>query len=251
MTTASSEPCEIRFRPEALARCFLVAQVLRERFDEPLLEYAMLGVARASDPRHVVATPLLHGQDVATCYVEASGRNVLKMRSEMAELGRRFGERLVPTCFVHRHPSVSVDPSDTDIRFASEVLINQVSAVHTSTVSQVLTPEFHSRDRTHAGSVHCPLSDGGAQPRRAQVESSVAFSLIVSATGERYVFAVRRDWCPACGVPRTYLVPATLVREPEEAFAESALDRLRAELEVEVEQKITLPLTSVARSNAR
>jgi hypothetical protein len=89
-------------KPEALERCFLVANILEQVFERPNLEYGLIGLARKDDPLHVVATPLLPGQYVNAATVFLPGHNVFRLRSEMANLSKRLGP-LLPIAFIHRH----------------------------------------------------------------------------------------------------------------------------------------------------
>ena len=98
------EEVVLRFDREALERCYEVARVLDEDFDRPMTEYALLGLARASDPLRVIATPLLPRQRVTPASVEQRGSGVLAMRREIEATSAQLGEPLVPITFVHRHP---------------------------------------------------------------------------------------------------------------------------------------------------
>ena len=116
MSTLDRPNLGLSFEPEALERCYAVADVLEEVYDRPYLEYGLIGLAARSRPFHVVATPLLAGQDVSAGSVYQSGHNVLFMRHEVGALSKRLRLCLVPIVFIHRHPG-DCRPSMIDNEF--------------------------------------------------------------------------------------------------------------------------------------
>jgi hypothetical protein len=144
----------LSFSARALERCFLAADVLRDEFGQPRMEYALLGLSAARRPFHVLATPLLCGQHATPSTVVQRGRDVLRMRAEIERLSRRCGRRLRPVVFIHRHNG-SCEASQTDRDFLRGVFVDQLST---------LSP--------HA----------------------VAFSLIVNEARQHRLYAVRRVW---------------------------------------------------------
>jgi hypothetical protein len=124
--TSASREIVLRFEPEALERCYATAGIVDECFGHPPFEYALLGLAPATDPLRVVATPLLPRQRVTPSSVEQPGRGVFAMRREIEALSERQGRQLVPICFIHRHPG-SCNPSLIDLDFLTGPLLRQLS----------------------------------------------------------------------------------------------------------------------------
>ena len=126
MLNHSDSEVLLSFDPLVLERCYLVADILHDEFAESYMEYGLLGLADESKPFHVVATPLLVGQNVTTASVEQPGRQVLRMREEMETLSHRMQRQLVPIAFIHRHPSCC-EASATDDAFigAAQTLLGE------------------------------------------------------------------------------------------------------------------------------
>jgi hypothetical protein len=227
----------LSFDPLALARCCLIADVLAEEFDEPAMEYGLLGLADERAPLHVLATPLLVGQSVSPASVEQPGRQVLRMRDEVEALSRRMRRRLVPIAFIHRHPSCC-EASITDHDFLRGVFVNQVSTV----------VSFEEVRRIDAVDPPCgctglrrllreaPSNGNGFVELRG--ECGVAFSLIVNRKRDHRVYAVRKSTCPFCGRSEVRGVPARITPDPR--CAVSAMDpvALRSRVKQEIEAKI-------------
>jgi hypothetical protein len=221
----------------ALERCYLVADILREEFAEPVAEYGLVGLADEARPLHVLATPLLVGQSVTSASVEQPGRQVLRMRDEMEMLARRMRRRLVPIAFIHRHPSCC-DASDTDEAFLRGVFVDQVSTV--VSFDEVRRVEEEDRPCSCPG-VECLLRDssaGGGGPVELRSEYSIAFSLIVNGERDHRLYAVRKETCPLCGRSAVSDVPARIEPDPRSPVSHRDRAAMRAPLALEIEAKI-------------
>lgn len=227
----------LSFDPVAYERCFLVADLLEDR-GEQFLEYGLLGVAAEADPLHVLATPLLTAQLVTAGSVYQSGHGVFRLRSELNTMSRRAGTSLVPVCFIHRHPA-SCLPSRIDRDFAAQVFINHVAAAVTFKETRNIQEAPHP-------ACYVTMQPGGRPPdqhRRGaavQVEYALCFSMIVNKDRDTWIEAVRKEWCPWCGTPKTEYEPASVRIHPQRALSAGELTTLREQLEREMEAKVTI-----------
>jgi len=237
MANGRYAPIVLAFEPKALARCFLVADLLAEQYDEPLLEYGLIGLADRSRPLHVVETPLLVGQEVTVSTVEQSGANVLEMRREIQTLSRKRGSPMIPITFIHRHPG-ACRPSQTDHEFLAGVFIDQISTTHT--FQEILSGESEEfLCRTCAASMP-------GRSRRAfrfndstvELEYAVGFSLIVNKEREYSITALRKEFCPSCGAGELCYVPAEMALRPQRPLTSHELNEVRKALELEIAAKV-------------
>jgi hypothetical protein len=224
--------------PTALERCFQVADLVDELFGRPDIEFAMLGLAARSCPLHVVATPLLWGQEVSMIGVYQSGHNVLRMRAEIATLAARLGQPLIPVAFIHSHHCGECAASAVDHDFLSRVFINHVAPL----------AAFRCIRRVRRGQSWCDCLP--ASPRRDRssrdqgrwayvpVEYSVAFSLIINRSRDRRLYAVRQEICPSCGTERIFEIPAQMIISPERTLSEAECECIRTQLRPEFLAKI-------------
>jgi hypothetical protein len=227
----------LSFHPLALARCFLVAEILAEEFDEPSMEYGMLGLADERAPFHVLATPLLVGQSVTPSRVEQPGRQVLRMRDEVDGLSRRMQRKLVPITFIHRHNGPCL-ASSTDHNFLRGVFINQVSTV----VSLNGTRRFDAESPPCTCAEVWKRFEDAREKNRGSVrlasEYSVAFSLIVNQMRQHEIYVVRKSTCLYCMRSEACDLSARITPDPE-AVLEAPVDPgVRAEIAREIEEKI-------------
>jgi hypothetical protein len=233
------ETLMVSFRPEALERCFLAAQRLDELRGIPT-EYAMIGLAAASDPLHVVATPLLCNQRGTPTTVWQSGRDVLRMHHEIERLSARAEMTLVPTVFIHRHPG-SCHMSDTDDDFLSTTFIDQVSTALTFRRTDPMgrAPEWlRSRSRP------CERRPGCEHLRNGQNEPealAVCAGLIVNKFRAYCVYALCKEFCAICPATRVQYVPAGLAVRPTRVLSAAERADLREELARELESKVRRP----------
>jgi hypothetical protein len=227
----------LSFDPQVLEPCFLIAEILDAEFDEPAMEYGLLGLADERAPFHVLATPLLIGQSVTPSKVEQPGRQVLRMRDEVDALSRQMQRRLVPISFIHRH-NRSCDASITDHVFLRGVFIDQVSTV----------VSFDEVRRIDATDPPCACSEMRSLFGRASAdgdelvelrgEYGVAFSLIVNRMREHAVYAVRKTTCPLCGRSEVRGVPARITPDPSCLVSAPDNAAMRSQLIREIEAKI-------------
>lgn len=225
-----SPNARLTFDRAALERCFLVADILKDDYGELRCEYALLGLAAASDPFHCVATPMLPGQDCNDTTVHQSGHNVLRLRREIRELSHTRGETLRPVAFVHRHPG-ECDLSVTDDRFLKDVFAPQISTVNS--FSERVTDSSRRW-------CDCRVRTDGAHNDSVSwhIECSIAFSLIVNRQREHSIHALRTEHCPACGTERTFYVPASIAVVPSRAPSRAERRDLRRRLAREVDVKV-------------
>lgn len=237
MSDSNGSNLVLSFEPEALERCFVAADVLDDVYDQPHLEYALLGLAAQSRPFHVVATLLLAGQDVSVGGVYQSGHNVLSMRHEIIALSKHLKVPLVPVAFVHRHPG-ACQPSIIDDEFLIGVFLDQTSTVvslkETRTVSAD-DPHYACLDGRKARQRSDPNS---ARRMKREVEFSIAFSLIVNKGRDHYLYAVRKERCRFCSEDRIRFVPAKLAVSPDRALSQQERNQIRVELKSEVAAKL-------------
>jgi rRNA maturation protein Nop10 len=227
----------LTFNPVALERCFLPADILREDFDHPVMEYGLIGLADERAPFHVLATPLLVGQSVSPATVKQPGRQVLRMRDEIEAISRRMRRRLVPISFIHRH-NACCEASITDRDFLRGVFVDQVSTV----------VSFEELRRIDAGGLACACTGMQRLIREASARNSgpvefrgeygVAFSLIVNQMRDHRIYAVQKATCPFCGRSEVSEVPARI--SPNPRFLVSSPERLamRSQLKREIEAKV-------------
>ena len=238
----------LSFDPVAMERCFLVADILAEVYEELYTEYGLIGLATQSKPFHVVATPVLPGQRVTTVSVYQSGHNVFRLRREMNILSERLGQPLVPIAFIHRHPG-GCGMSYTDEEFLTGAFADQVSTVVTLSERRIIQPnDFSCRCEEIERLVQQSLRDN-AEREPVTIEYSICFSIIVNREREFSIDAAREQFCPFCKKSTVRLVPATLHISSEEQLTEGKLRKLRRQLEVEIEAKLRFePFTTVGRS---
>jgi hypothetical protein len=227
----------LTFDPLALARCFLVADILAEEFDEPRMEYGLLGVADERAPLHVLATPLLVGQSVTPSRVEQPGHQVFRMREEVDALAHRMQRKLVPIAFIHRHNG-PCDASSIDRAFLRGVFIDQVSTV----------VSFNGTRRFDATSPPCTCEEVWRRFENAQEngrdvvhlasEYSVAFSLIVNQLRQHEIYVVRKATCLYCMRSETCDLRARITPDPRVVLQVPIGPALRAEIAREIEAKI-------------
>jgi hypothetical protein len=244
-------PITLSFTPAALFRCTATAQILREQYDEPFAEFGLLGLARRSKPWHIIATPLLSGQQVTSASVFSAGRAVFRLRSEVEQLSRKLRTELVPACFLHRHPGATT-PSGIDREFAETVFIDQVaSAISFTTSGNYQLRIGHAPGERSAGK-------GDNSPRNSQrievdleLEWAICMSYIFNSEGEYSVFAIRKDYCPVCESARTRSVPVSVSRKPDRDLSKAARERVLRALKREVEAKIRIrQLVAATRGEA-
>jgi hypothetical protein len=235
-----SEPSSeilLSFDRLALERCYLVAEILRDEFDEPLAEYGLVGLADEASPLRVLATPLLVGQSVTSASVEQPGLQVLRMRDEMEMLARRLRRRLVPIAFIHRHPSCC-DASVTDEDFLRGVFVDQVSTVVSFEEVRRLDPADPPCDCPGVERLLRDSAGGGGAPVLLRSGYSIAFSLIVNAERDHRLYAVRKETCPLCGRSAVREVPARIDPDPRSPLSDGDRAAMRAPLALEIEAKI-------------
>jgi len=227
----------LSFEPAALERCFLVAELLDAQCGRPI-EYGLLGLASPTRPFHVVATPLLCGQEGTETTVRQSGRAVLQMHREIETLAEQLACRLMPIVFVHRHPG-SCHISDTDDEFLTTTFIDQVSAAAFSLGMESVAAEPSLR------AVLQPSASrpGCAHLRTNEVEPEVGvtcFGLIVNRFRQYCLYAVYREFCPLCRGSRVGYVPCRLAVRPDRPLADDEQQSLRPALEIEMQEKISV-----------
>lgn len=230
-------PYVLSFDPAALERCFLVAEILRKRFDEPYLEYGLIGLALLSAPLHVVATLLLPGQEVSAGNVHQSGLDVLRLRREVDLLSKRMRLALVPISFVHRHPG-GCGMSSIDEEFLLGPFVDQVSTAVAFNETKVLEPDDFGRCCPRMEELTSRTRHRGADEVTVQIEYGLAFSLIVNAEREYSIQAARKATCPFCDASHVRLLPAMLRVKPDRRLSPQECHKLRKLLDVEVEAKI-------------
>ncbi len=235
--------------PVAMERCFLVADILAEVYEEPYTEYGLIGLATQSKPFHIVATPVLPGQRVTAVSVYQSGHNVFRLRREMHILSERLGQPLVPIAFIHRHPG-GCGMSLTDEEFLTGPFVDQVSTVVTLSERRIIQPGDFSCHCEEIERLVQQSLRGNAEREPVTIEYSICFSIIVNREREFSIDAAREQFCPFCKKSTVRLVPANLHVSPGEQLTEGKLRKLRRQLEVEIEAKLQFePFTTVRRSS--
>lgn len=227
----------LAFDPVALERCFLIAEILDEDCPAGPIEYALLGLASAENPFHVIVTPLLPGQRVTAASVDQPGHAVLRMRREIETLSSQMQRRLVPIAFVHRHPR-QCDASAIDEAFLTGVWIDQVATLVSFEELRPVTlddfscrcAEFNAHGRRREAN--------GRDLERIRVDVGVCFSLIVNGLGEHRLYAARKDRCSRCGESAVRQVPARLLLDHSRVISEPEREAIRKSLSEEIEAKI-------------
>jgi hypothetical protein len=220
-----------------MERCFLMADIFAEVYDEPYTEYGLIGLATQSRPFHVVATPVLTGQHVTTGSIYQSGYNVFRLRREMHLLSERLGQSLVPIAFIHRHPG-GCGMSMTDEEFLTGPFVDQVSTVVILNEKRIIQPhEFSCRCEEIERMIQQSLR-GDEERKLVTIEYGVCFSIIVNREREFSIYAVRKQFCPFCQKSTVHLVPAELHINSGDKLTEDKLCKLRKQLEVEIEAKL-------------
>jgi hypothetical protein len=225
----------LRFEREALERCFATAAILDEHFGRPGSEYALLGLAPATDPLRVVATPLLPRQRVTAASVEQPGHGVLALRREIEALSERQGRQLIPIAFVHRHPG-ACDASVTDLDFLTGPFLRQLSTV-VRVEGVAPDPACCAPLAATPPAPFPPHGDPGGRARPGG-RSGLALSLIVNRRREHRLYAAARTECPLCSAPEVRLLPARLAREGDIPFSREERSLLWASLRNEIAAKI-------------
>ena len=216
-----------------LERCFLTADILAETYGHPKTEYGMIGMARQSEPFRIIAAPLLPGQQVSPSQVYQRGHHVMAMRQETEALALQMGEPLVPISFIHRHPG-PCGMSETDEKFLTGVLIDQVSTVITLNENRPVLPgEFPCGCMADCA----PQSTDERAGKPVVIEYGLCFSIIVNRERELSIDAARKQWCPACNQSAVRIVPAAL-QVDEHEVPDSARRQIRSQLSLEIAAKI-------------
>lgn len=232
---SNPEKVVLRFAPEALERCYAVAHLLSEEFDRPMTEYALLGLSRASNPLHVIATPLLPRQHVTSSSVVQRGGGVLAMRREIEALSAELGEPLVPIVFVHRHPG-SCAASRTDLTFLQGPFSSQLSTV--IRFDGLLPDDLRCSPCRAALPEFCaPVAVPGAELRVGD-RFGLALSLIVNARRQHRIYAVARLDCPTCGRSCVYGLEALLAEDSGADPLPRESTRLYSQLREEIDQRL-------------
>jgi len=223
--------------PVAMERCFLMADILAEVYDEPYIEYGLIGLATESSPFNVVATPVLTGQHVTAGSVYQSGYNVFRLRREMHLLSERLRQPLVPITFVHRHPG-SCGMSLTDEKFLTGPFVDQVSTVVALSEKMVVQPDDFNCHCEEIERVTQHSLKGNQERDAVTIEYSICFSTIVNREREFSIDAACKQFCPFCKKSTVRLVPAALRINPGDQLTKAKLGKLRSQLEVEIEAKL-------------
>jgi hypothetical protein len=227
----------LSFDPAALERCFLIAEILDEDYPAGPMEYALLGLAAAENPFHVLVTLLLPGQRVSAASVDQPGHAVLRMRREIEALSSQMQRRLVPIVFVHRHPR-KCDASAIDEAFLTGVWVDQIATlISFEELRPVTLDDFPCR---------CTELDSHGRRREAdrrdleriRVDVGVCFSLILNASREHRLYAARKDRCFRCGESAVRQVPARLLLDHSRVISEQEREAIRKSLSEEIEAKI-------------
>jgi hypothetical protein len=230
-------PIILSIEPEALERCYRVADFMEQVYGDPLVEYGMLGLAHPSRPLHVVETPLLPGQSVTGSSVFQSGADVLRMRREILVLSRKRRAPLIPITFIHRHPG-DCRPSSIDDEFLSTVFIDQISTAQTFRKSV----EGHWNDYLCQNCVTKLPSQSRRSPQcnksKFEVEYALCCSLIVNKEREHSLSAVAKQFCPACDASQLRFVPAKMEVRPNRPLTSRERDQLWKVLAIEIEAKV-------------
>ncbi len=229
------EKVGLRFEPEALERCYAIADVLDEDFDRPLTEYALLGLSLASDPLRVIATPLLPRQRVTPASVEQRGRGVLAMRREIEALSARLREPVVPIVFIHRHPGSCI-ASDTDLTFLYGPFLSQLSTV--VRFDGLFPGDLRcSPCQADFPTVSAPVVDPGTGLRPGD-RFGLAFSLIVNAQRKHRIYAAARIDCPTCGCGRVCPLDARLAEDSGAPWSQGDSTLLHSQLREEILRRL-------------
>lgn len=219
----------------ALERCFWVADILAQAYEELYSEYGMVGLATQHRPFRVVATPLLPGQKVNSAKVYEDGHNVFKLKSEIEKLSKYLGQPLIPITFIHRHPG-ACGLSSIDERFLTGTFLDQVSTIlswdeHISSKSSELSCDCLEKRRVDGQSKQLAS-------RSIKAECAISFSLIINRDREFSIDAARKIYCPYCKARRVDLFPASLDIGPKIDLSRSERRKLWKALELEIEEKL-------------
>jgi hypothetical protein len=226
----------LTFDPMALERCFAAADILADAATQDC-EYALLGLSRRDEPFHVIRTIFLPGQYVSPASVYQPGYNVIGTRAEIDRLSASDRSRLLPICFIHRHPD-SCAASGTDEEFLKGTFVDQVSTVFTFRRARAVKPLGHECPKREASKWDFGMKRTSAPCLAA--EYSVAFSLIVNHLREHAIYAVRRERCPRCGQRIVRTVPAELRIASGSRLSASETARLRRVLRAEIRSRLHL-----------
>lgn len=119
--------------------------------------------------------------------------------------------------------------SETDRTFLTEVFLNQVSTLSTCRAVRALDPD----------QLACScLAEAHGKPLAAEVEFSVAFSLVVNRKREHSICAAERIWCPVCGRSEDSLAPAALIRPTARPLTRRERVRMQVGLKAEIKAKV-------------
>jgi hypothetical protein len=226
----------------AMERCFLVADILAEVYDEPYTEYGLIGLGTQSRPFHVVAAPVLPGQRITATSVYQSGYNVFRLRKEVHFLSERMGLSLVPIAFIHRHPG-GCGISSIDEEFLTGPFVDQVSTIVALSERRIVRPGDFSCCEEIEKLIQQPHK-GKVKLEPVRIDYSVCFSIIVNKEREFSIYAARKQFCPFCQKSTVRLVPAALRISPKDQPTEDELLKRRSQLEVEMEAKLEFERTA-------
>jgi hypothetical protein len=227
----------------AMERCFLVANILAEVYDEPYTEYGLIGLGTQSRPFHIVATPVLPGQRITAASVYQSGYNVFRLRKEVNFLSERMGQSLVPIAFIHRHPG-GCGISSIDEEFLTGPFVDQVSTIVALSERRIVRPGDFSCCCEEIERLIQQRHKGNVEREPVGIDYSVCFSIIVNREREFSIYAARKQFCPFCKKSTVRLVPATLHISPKDQSTEDELLKMRSRLEVEMEAKLEFERTA-------
>jgi hypothetical protein len=214
-----------------------MADILAEAYDEPYIEYGLIGLATQSNPFNVIATPVLTGQHVTAGSVYQSGYNVFRLRREMRILSERLGQSLVPITFIHRHPG-SCGMSLTDEKFLMGPFVDQVSTVVALSEKKVIQVDDFNCHCKGLERITQHNPNDNVKHHSVTIEYSVCFSIIVNREREFSIDAACKQFCPFCKKSTVRLVPAALHINPGDQLTKAKLGKLRSQLEVEIEAKL-------------
>jgi len=221
----------------AMERCFIVADILADVYGQDYTEYGLIGLAKQSEPFHIVATPLLHGQQVTDLSVYQAGYDVFRLRDEMDILSKRLGQPLVPIAFIHRHPS-SCGMSIIDEQFLTEVFVNQVSTVVTLQEMRIIKPGEFDCSCAEMERLSSQNKETKSFGRQVKIEYGVCFSIIINRDRQFSIDAAKKEWCPFCNKSQVSLASADLRENQKRSLTEEERKKLRKQLEVEIEAKL-------------
>jgi hypothetical protein len=159
------------------------------------------------------------------------------MRREIATLSNRVGRQLIPTTFIHKHNG-SPEASKTDVDFLLGPFVDQVSTA----IAFVEVFPVNSVDldcQCAAGGSICPgRVMNGLNHEMVRIESSFAFSLIITERREYRLYAARKNHCTQCRMSSVHFGRAQLVVDANHVISNAKLEAMRELLRRELAQKI-------------